>query len=237
MEKVIYALWAPKGEDLEQFYTRLREEVAPQLLKAGARGLQLNVRDKTIAPARGNDREANRPLMDAVAHVWVDSAVNELRQPFDDILNAATLRIAGYLVSESLPMPNTEYPPVMGQRTKGIAQVVFMKRPPRLTPEAWMDLWHGDQTKLAIELQNNFYYCQNVVVRPVTYGAPPCDAIVEECLYEEAITDGRYRFRGKDFDDRQANAWRFLENTAKMVDFDKIDVIGTSQYVFKHPGI
>lgn len=237
MEKVIYALWAPTGEDTEKFFARLRSEVAPKLLAAGARGLQLNVRDKVIAPARNNDREANRPLMDAVAHVWVDSAVNEYRQPFDDILNAATARIAGYLVSESLPMPNTEFPPVMGQRTKGIAQVVFMKRPPSLTPEAWMDLWHGDQTKLAVELQNNFYYCQNVVVRPVTYGAPPCDAIVEECLYEEAITDGRYRFRGTDFDNRAANAWRFLENTQKMVDFDKIDVIGTSQYVFKNPGM
>ena len=79
MEKVIYALWAPQGEDLEKFYARLREEVAPQLLKAGARGLQLNVRDKVIDPARNNDREANRPLMDAVAHVWMDSAVNEYR--------------------------------------------------------------------------------------------------------------------------------------------------------------
>lgn len=98
-----------------------------------------------------------------------------------------------------------------------------------------MDLWHGDQTRLAVELQNNFYYCQNVTVRPVTHGAPPCDAIVEECLYEEAITDGRYRFRGATFEERQQNARIFLENTAKMVDFDKIDVIGTSQYVFRQP--
>lgn len=235
MEKVIYSLWRPAGESREAFCTRLREKLAPELLARGVRGLQLNLRDEAIAPATGSDLEATRPLMDAVCHVWVDSAVRELLKPVDEIVRAATSRHAGYLVCESLPYPNTEFPSQPGERTRGLAQVVFMRRPPRLTPEAWMDLWHGDQTRLAVELQNNFYYCQNVTVRPVTHGAPPCDAIVEECLYEEAITDGRYRFRGATFEERQQNARIFLENTAKMVDFDKIDVIGTSQYVFRQP--
>lgn len=235
MEKAIYSLWAPKGESTAAFAGRVLEQLAPGLLKLGVRGLQLNVRDDVIAPAAVMDREATRPLMDAVAHIWLDSAVNELRRPVDEALNRHTSRIAGYLVCESQPLMNTEFPPVSGQRTKGLSQVVFMKRPPRLTSEAWMDLWHGDQTKLAVELQNNFFYAQNVVVRPLTHGAPPCDAIVEECLYEEAILDPRYRFRGKTFEERERNTARFLENTAKMVDFDKIDVMATSQYVFKHP--
>jgi hypothetical protein len=237
MEKVLYSLWRRPQDDSETFGRRLREETAPRLLELGVRGLQLNIRDAAIAPAAVMDREMTRPSMDAVAHVWVDSAVNELRQPVDDVLLQAAGRIAGYLVTESLPLPNTEFPPRPGQRTEGLSQVVFMKRPPRLTPEAWMDLWHGDQTRLAVLLQNNFFYCQNVVVRPVTYAAPPYDAIVEECLYAEAITDPRYRFRGDSFEQRERNTMAFLENTSKMVDFDKIDVYATSQYVFKQPGM
>jgi hypothetical protein len=237
MEKVIYGLWRRPQEDIETFGRRLREETAPQLLEAGVRGLQLNIRDKDIAPSKPMDREPMQPGMDAVAHVWLDSAVNELRLPFDAILRETTARIAGYLVTESQPLMNTEFPPTLGQRTEGISQVVFMKRPPRLTAEAWMDLWHGDQTKLAVELQNNFFYAQNVIVRPVTYGAPAYDAIVEECLYKEAITDPRYRFRGKTFEERAENTNKFIANTALMVDFDKIDVYSTSQYVFKHPGV
>jgi len=237
MEKVLYSLWRRPGEDRETFFLRLREETAPRLLARGARGLQLNLRDAAIAPAAAMDRQMTLPSMDAIVHLWVDSAVNELRQPYDDMLAEASGRIAGYLVTESQPLMNTEFPPAPGARTVGLSQVVFMKRPPRLTPEAWMDLWHGDQTRLAVLLQNNFFYAQNVVVRPVTYAAPPYDAIVEECLYEEAITDPRYRFRGDSFEQREKNTMAFLENTSKMVDFDKIDVYATSQYVFKHPGI
>lgn len=238
MEKIIYSLWKNADEDSERFSERMRLEMAPALLGLpNVRGLQLNVRDAAVAPAVDNNIEANRPLMDGAAQVWVDSAVRELLQPVDQLLRDHTQRHAGYLVSESLPYPNTEFPSKPGERTAGIAQVVFMKRPPRLTQEAWMDLWHGDQTRLAVALQNNFYYCQNVVIRAVTYGAPPCDAIVEECLYEEAITDSRYRYRGKTFEERQQNATVFLENTALMVDFDKIDVLGTSQYVFRQPSM
>ncbi|HSB97701.1 MAG TPA: hypothetical protein VLC91_14680 [Spongiibacteraceae bacterium] len=237
MEKVLYSLWRNPSEDIEGFSRRLRQEMAPELLRIGARGLQLNIRDTEVATAAMMDRKMTNPAMDAIAHVWVDSAVNELRQPFDDVLQKYAHRIAGYLVSESQPLMNTEFPPVLGERTVGLSQVVFMKRPPRLSPEAWMDLWHGDQTRLAVELQNNFFYAQNVVVRPVTYAAPLYDAIVEECLHVEALTDPRFRFRGKTFEEREKNTMAFLENTFKMVDFDKIDVYATSQYVFKHPGV
>lgn len=237
MEKVIYSLWKRPEESRDDFALRLRNDVAPQLLERGARGLQLNVRDSDVATAADMDIEPIAPGMDAIAHVWVDSAVHELRQPVDEVLLANASRIAGYLVSESTPYVNTEFPSQPGERVEGLAQVVFMKRPPRLSPEAWMDLWHGDQTRLAVELQNNFYYCQNVVVRPATFAAPPFDAIVEESLYSEALTDPRYRFRGESFEDRQKNADRFLENTALMVDFDKIVVMATSRYVFKTPGM
>lgn len=237
MEKVIYGLWRQSGEEREAFALKVREALAPALLDLGVRGLQLNVRDSSIALAADHDIEAALPGMDAVAHVWVDSAVHEYRRPVDELLQLQCSRIAGYLVTESQPLMNTEFPSQPGERTAGLSQVVFMKRPPRLTAEAWMDLWHGDQTRLAVELQNNFFYAQNVVTRVLTHAAPVYDAVVEECLYDQALTDERYRFRGATFDERERNRNAFLENTAKMVDFDKIDVLTTSQYVFKRPGV
>jgi hypothetical protein len=86
-------------------------------------------------------------------------------------------------------------------------------------------------------LQNNFFYAQNVVVRPVTYAAPPYDAIVEECLFDAAMVDRSHVFRGATAAERGENGRIFMENTAKMLDFDMIDVLQTSQYVFKHPDI
>ena len=237
MEKVIYALWAQPGEDRDTFGKRLREEMAPRLLELGARGLQLNLRDKDVAEPGQLDMDPINLNLDAVAHVWVNSAVNELRQPFDDLLKEYASLICGYLVCESLPYPNTEFPTKSGERTPGLAQTVFMKRPPRLAPEAWMDLWHGDQTRLAVELQNNFYYCQNVVMRYATAVAPPFDAIVEEVLHLEAMDDYLCRFRGNTPEEREKNCNDFLVNTALMVDVDKIVVMATSQYVFKQPSM
>lgn len=237
MEKVVYSLWAQPGENRDDFGLRLREDMAPRMLALGARGLQLNLRDSAVAEPAQLDMDPIDLKMDAIAHVWVDSAVNELRQPFDNLLKEYASRICGYLVSESLPYPNTEFPTPPGVRTPGLAQMVFMKRPPRLPPEAWMDLWHGDQTRLAVELQNNFYYCQNVVVRTTTVAAPPFDAIVEEVLHVEAMTDYLCRFRGNSNEERERNAGVFLQNTALMVDVDKIVVMATSQYVFKQPSM
>jgi hypothetical protein len=237
VEKVIYALWRHPTDTLEAFNQKLLTETSQSLLKLGVRGLQINVRDQAIEGSAAMNRSMTRPAIDVVLQVWVDSAVNELRQPVDEILEQAAARVAGYLVTESMPMVNTEFPTKPGERTVGLAQVVFMKRPPRLTPEAWMALWHGDQTRLAVTLQNNFFYVQNVIARSVSYAAPHFDAIVEECLPEIAITDPRYRFRGDTFEQREKNQMVFLENTFKMVDFDCIDVMQTSQYIFKHPGM
>jgi len=237
MEKVIYSLWAPPGQDRDVFGKRLLEEAAPRLLELGVRGLQFNIRDSAITEPAQYDRDPIDLNIDAVAHLWLDSAVNELRVPFDDLLKEFSHRICGYLVSESLPYPNSEFPSKPGDRTHGLAQVVFMKRPPRLSPDAWMDLWHGDQTRLAVELQNNFYYCQNVVVRQATVAAPGFDAIVEEVLHLEAMTDYACRFRGDSPSERENSAKVFMQNTEKMVDLDKIVVMATSQYVFKQPSM
>ncbi|MDI9701529.1 EthD domain-containing protein, partial [Burkholderia cenocepacia] len=50
-------------------------------------------------------------------------------------------------------------------------------RSPRLTHEAWLDVWHGHHTRVAIDTQDNFLYVQNVVVRALTHAAPGYDAI------------------------------------------------------------
>src|SRR4051812_35581708 len=107
MEKVVYAVWRKGGEDRETLAKRLVNETGPQLLKLGARGLQLNVIDPVVEPAKGLVRVATKPQMDAVVHLWVDSAITTFRKPFDEALETASSRIAAYLVSESNPVVNT----------------------------------------------------------------------------------------------------------------------------------
>ena len=60
---------------------------------------------------------------------------------------------------------------------------------PRLSYEQWLDIWHNSHTRVAIDTQSTFGYRQNVVVRPLTYLAPPIDAIIEENFPPAAMSD------------------------------------------------
>ena len=135
MEKVIYALWRDPRDTRAEFSRKLREEAAPKLLALGARGLQVNVCDDVVLGAN-TWRVATRPQMEGVVHLWVDSAINMFRKPYDEVLESVAGRIAGYLVSESngvVMKPENRSRP--GERTHGFSQCVFIVRPKRTSPE------------------------------------------------------------------------------------------------------
>ena len=236
MEKVVYVVWRERQTNPEEFTRRLRNEVAEQLVALGARGLQVNVADAAVEPA-ASLRQANlQPLMDGTVSIWIDSAIAQFRRPFDEVIAAAVERLAAYLVTESVPIRNTRYPAVLGERTFGFSQLAFLSRPPRLTHEAWLDIWHNRHTQVAIDTQDNFQYVQNVVVRPLTRGAPAIDAIVEECFPPAAMTDPQSFFDAPGDEEKfRRNLAAMMESCNRFIDYDKIDVLPTSQYLIRTP--
>lgn len=236
MEKVIYSVWRDTQTSNEEFARRLRNEVAEQLLVLGARGLQVNVVDKQVEPAAGLRQANNQPLMDGTVSFWLDSANGQFRRPFEEVIAAAVSRLAGYLVSESVPIRNTRYPASVGERTHGFSQLAFLTRPPRLTPAAWLDIWRNHHSQVAIDTQDTFLYVQNLVVNPLTPGAPQIDAIVEEGFPPEAMTDPQAFFDAVGDEEKyQRNLAAMIESCQRFIDFDKIDVLPTSQYLLNAP--
>ncbi|WP_166363662.1 EthD domain-containing protein [Pseudomonas akapageensis] len=231
MEKVIYLLWRDTQTSRETFARRLRSEVAEQLQALGAQGLQLNLADADVEPAAGLRQENNRPLPDGSLSLWLDSANGPARRPFDDLIAAATARMAAYLVCESVAIRNIRFPATPGERTHGFAQLALLTRPPRLTPEAWLDIWRNHHTPVAIDTQDNFLYVQNLVVLALTHGAPRIDAIVEECFPPAAMTDPQAFFDAVGDEAKfQRNLGAMMDSCNRFIDFDKIDVLPTSQY-------
>ena len=231
MEKVLYPLWKSDAFDADEFRGRLLNDLAPALLKSGVRGLRLSVADSEVAAADALRIENARPVMDAMISVWLDSSV--LRAPVEQLLAQHCSRLAGYLVTESEPIVNTQHPAEVGARTYGMAQVVFLQRPRRLSQQQWLEIWLGSHTQVAIDTQSTFGYRQNVVVRPLTYAAPACDAIVEENFPPEAMTSRHAFFAAGDDPTLAANSTAMMESCARFIDFDKIDVIPTSEYILK----
>ncbi|MCK0508143.1 EthD domain-containing protein [Aromatoleum anaerobium] len=236
MEKVIYVLWRDPRVELAEFGERLRRELAPKFVERGALGLQLNIADESVRDAAPNF-QSTRPPMEALISVWLHSANEDRRRPFDDAVVPFVSRFAAYLVTESHPIVNRRYPPKPGERTEGFAQIAMFRRPPRVNREAWLDIWLGSHTQVAIDTQDTFLYVQNVVTRALTFDAPRYDAIVEEgfppaafgnlqAFYDAAGDEDKYR----------RNEAIMRESCARFIDFDKLDVVQTSQYVVMAQG-
>jgi hypothetical protein len=72
------------------------------------------------------------------------------------------------------------------------------------------------------------------MVRALTHAAPGYDAIIEECFPAAAMTDS-YAFFDPVGDEEkfQRNVAQMMDSCGRFIDFDKIDVVRTSQYVVK----
>ncbi|CAB3794097.1 hypothetical protein LMG28688_03854 [Paraburkholderia caffeinitolerans] len=234
MEKVIYVLWRDSQVPADSWRHAVRTTLADTLLSRGAHGVQVNLADADVEPAAALRQQNTQPGIEGTVSIWIDSSVAMLRQPFDEAVRAVAPHLAAYLVTESQPIRNTRFVPKAGERTAGFAQLAFLTRPPRLTHEAWIDVWHNHHTRVAIDTQDNFLYVQNVVVRALTRAAPQYDAIVEECFPAAAMSDPYAFFDAVGDEEKfQRNLQTMMESCARFIDFDKIDVIPTSQYIVK----
>ncbi len=232
MEKMVYLVWKHETDSSTDFRQKLLGTVSQQLIKLGVHKLRVSVVDEDVAPADPMRIENTRPPMSGMVSVWVDTAIS--RKPVEEAIQSSVARMAGYLVTESEPIVNTRHVAADGQRTPGMNQVALLRRPPRLDYGHWLDIWLGSHTQVAIETQSTFGYRQNVVVRPLTYAAPPYDAIVEENFPEAAMTD-RLAFYDSVGNEEQykKRERQMVQSCSRFIDFDKIDCIPTSEYVMK----
>ena len=228
MEKVLYLLNAGEGTSGDGLRELLVDDVAQRLLASGAHQVQVNVMDSGVDAATGSRlRSGTGSCPDAMVSLWVDSANAPLRAAYDEVLREVDADLVAYLVTESAPLPGD---PVEGRRP-GYTQVSFLQRPERLDEQAWMDHWHHHHTQVAIDTQATNRYIQNLVVRPLTPGAPPCTAVVEETFPVEAMTDQSVFFDAVGDDERRkANADALMRSVMAFLDFDLIDVVPTSEY-------
>jgi hypothetical protein len=232
MEKVICALWA-EG-DRESFNAKLLATLPDALRATGASGIRINIRDEAIAPGAALIQQWQEPQQDAVVQYWLPSANARFRGEADTAIAAHCASFAAWLVAESTIIANTAYPPTPGVRTWGWSQASFITFREYLGHQDAVDIWHSHHTRVAIETQSNFEYVQNLIVRPLTEGAPDYDAFVEECFPIEALTDPLVFFDAVgDQSKFDANLAEMMDSCDRFIQFGSIDIIPTSQYDFE----
>jgi len=230
VEKVIVTLRAADSD--EGWCTRLHSEVAADLLETGVPGLSINVRDDAVRQSLMTLTTLDPPVVGFVT-LWTQQSYGDQVREALARLDKECDDVAAYLVTESVPLP----PPktVSGERTPGLANVALLRRPDDLDEATWRRRWHTDHTPVAIETQSTFGYTQNQVVRPLTEGAAPLAAIVEELFPIEAISDLHAFFGAADDDDLRDRMERMVASTAAFGANRDVDTVPTSRYVFRTP--
>ena len=235
MEKVLYVLWRSPELSKDAFADQVCGPVAAKLLDCGARGVEVNVDDRDVSGSIMRIVTSDPP-MSALVCVWLDAASDLARKPVDDVVNGVAHRVAAYLVTESEPLRNTAHPAIPGQRTFGVNNIAFLRRPADLDHPTWLRRWQTDHTSVAIHTQSSFGYVQNVVTRPLTADAPTWDGIVSELFPPAALTDIQAMFAASGDPARfQQNAAAMRASTARFGAETGLTVLPTSQYLIKSP--
>lgn len=230
MEKVIITLRGAAGDDA--WCSRVRTDVAQDLLALGVPGLAVNVRDGAVSDSLMTLTTLDPPVVGFVS-LWtqqcygphVRGALARLRSECD--------RADAYLVTESVPVPPPET--ASGARSGGFANVALLRRPEDMDVESWFARWHVDHTPVAIATQSTFAYTQNAVVRALTSRAPAIDAIVEELFPIEATRDLHAFFGSADDADLNDRMNRMMASTSAFGANQNVDTVPTSRYVFRSP--
>lgn len=175
----------------------------------------------------------------ALVSIWLDC--HDDRQPYEAILSGAADRLAGYLVTESLPTDYGRNPWSAprdwpdGQRSRGVVVLTLMEKPDRLDDEAWYAHWYGTQTPMSTEIQPRTRYVRNAVARAVTPGAPPYRGVVEEAWPSAEHVNDPMLFYCADGDPAvlDANLATMMDSVTAFLDLDRIRLAAMSEYLLK----
>jgi hypothetical protein len=238
MDKLLYILWGPKGQDKGQMQQLLLTDVAPKLLDAGAVKLSMYIADRD-ADARSPAPFHPGERMCAEVAIWTNDV--KKHTPCEKILRAAGFRCAGYLVNESI---YTEYGDnrhaghrnwADGQRSPGIVTVTLMERPKRLSREEWIRRWHGRQSPVSAAMQPRTRYIRNVLINAITPNAPPYEGFVEEAWPSARHITNYFLFYGAGRNPFKLmwNMIAMLRSVTCFLDLNRIRATVTSEYILK----
>jgi hypothetical protein len=230
MEKLVYITRRPETPSMDVLCERLLGDVAKRIREAGVRGLVVQVADLADDP-----RVAPQQLFGEGASyascvsVWLESLDD--RRPIEEALSSLGGRVDGWLVTESVPQACEDRDWPDGERSPGVTQLVTFPKPERLSDEDFYRGWHDQHTPFSFELHpTRWSYTRNAVVRPLTSGAPPYRAIVEERWrsFEEWL-DPKQLFGSPEVMRRSA------EDLHHFADFASLNQTLLSEYILETP--
>jgi hypothetical protein len=234
----MYLLWFDRASRRTEVADAMRA-VGERLLALDPLGLTVDAWDpESDIPPPVPTPEGETPLHGVVS-LWVNSV--EQRQPFEEVLRAATDRLAGYSVVESLYRDYgdsrwsgpRDWPD--GRRSPGVLTVALLEQHPDQTFDEWITRWHTRISPITESIQPRCRYVRNAVFRALTSDGPRLAGIVEEAWPSlEYVTDPML-FYCADGDPEQmhAHVTQMIEEITAFVDLETLRSATMSEWILK----
>jgi len=239
VEKLMYLAWLEQGTSRAEVAEVVLGPVAEALLALDPLRLTIDVRDpESDIPSPVPTPEGETPLH-ALVSLWLDAV--DVRAPFEKVLMAATDRLAGYSVVESLYRDyggnrwSTPRDWPDGRRSPGVLTVALLEQHPDQTFDEWMARWHSRISPITEAIQPRSRYVRNAVFRALTAGAPPVAGIVEEAWPSlEHVTDPML-FYCADGDPERMNAHvtQMIDEITAFVELETLRSVTMSEWILK----
>jgi hypothetical protein len=235
----MYLAWLDETSSRSEVAEVMLGQVGEELLALDPIGLTIDVWDpESEIPAPVPTPEGETPLHGLVS-VWVDTI--EQREVFEDVLEAAAGRVAGYSVVESLYRDyggNQWSEPRAwpdGQRSPGVLTVALLQRHPEQTFDEWITRWHTRISPITEAIQPRTRYVRNAVFRPITYGAPAVAGIVEEAWPSlQHVTDPMLFYCADGDPERMhAHVTQMIEEINAFVDLSTLRSVTMSEWILR----
>ncbi len=235
----MYLVWLEPDRTRREVADLLLGSVRSELLALEPRALSMDVWDQASdIPAPVPTPEGETPLHGLVS-IWLDAV--DHRRPFEEVLSGAATRLAGYSVVESLYRdyggnqwsgPRT-WPD--GERSPGVLTVALIQQHPDLSYEEWITRWHTRISPVTEQIQPRCRYVRNAVFRPLTEGAPPVAAIVEEAWPSlEHVTDPMLFYCADgDTETMNAHVTQMIEEINAFTDLSTLRSVTMSEWILK----
>lgn len=242
MDKLIYLIAPSRSDTREEMVARTMEAGAT-LKSLGPAGLRINVQDAAVD---WGDAVEHHPALklksehgpfEAVVQVWLDDAGDAVRAPYEAVIARIGPHYCGYLVEERLLVCNLRESAKPGDRNDGYSQMAVLQIPDQLEYEEWRRRWQDRHTWVAISIHPHLEYIQNRVLRAVTANAPPIAGIGEEAFPIAGLHDERPLFRGGEQSEEKFQELYGImyEDAARFIDFEKLDMLVSSQFDLVKP--
>jgi hypothetical protein len=238
VEKLVYLVWDRPSRDGGDIGRQFLDDIGPKLLQLGARGLELNLDDADAQiPTMVKVPDDELPVRAAVS-LWLDA--HDERAPYEEVLQEAGVRRAGYLVTESMyrDYGGNEHSSrrkwADGARSPGIVTLTVFDKPTGVDDETFYGHWYGHQSPMSEWMQPRARYVRNAVTRALTPGAPRYRAIVHEAWPTvEHLTNLQTFFGSATGDDLGERIRIMLDSTKLLYDPATMRNYTMSEYILK----